>query len=200
MMFKLFGNLNYSIHPEDCHPQLQRGTEYHHTSFGQGSLSYEEAVCLYGLVIGSKAEMILETGCESGMSTCHIATALQHQGRGKVLSIEKEEKWIDVASRRISEFGLDDYVEFVHGDAKSVIEQYTDEKIDLALLDTSIGVRVAEYLAIRKHMAEGGLVILHDTLPDHPIEDMKLEEQIGTDRLVHIMSPRRMSIVQVIHE
>jgi len=48
-------------------------------------------VILYDFIISNKCENILELGFENGTSTCYMAAALEEIGKGRILTIDREE-------------------------------------------------------------------------------------------------------------
>jgi len=195
-MNRLFPDLCYTMAPGDCHPELPRAGEYHAMSFGLGSLSYEEAVFLYGLVIGSKPTNVLETGAETGASAVHIARALADQGFGHLYTVEIEPIYCEATRKVLADAGLLKWATVVNQDALHFIRT-TDLLFDMAFLDTSISLRIEEFRRVKGRMRRGSLVAIHDTRPEHPMGDMRIDAELSAERMIHLPSPRRMSIVQV---
>ncbi len=204
-MKTLFPFLGYSLQTGDCHRELPRGLEYNSMTFGKGSLSYEEAVFLFGLVVGMKPRVVVETGVETGASTLHLAAALEHQNYGKLYAIEKDPRSVHEVQRLVETLGYQTRVQLLLGESEDFLAdpafyQAVASPVDLAFLDTSIPRRVTELDLILPHMRPGGLVVLHDTNPLHPMGDMQVEhelEDLRTGlRFIHMNSPRRMTLVQ----
>jgi hypothetical protein len=55
---------------------------------GQGGISFDDGVILYGLARALKPEYVVETGIAAGVSTAFLGAALIENGRGKLFSIE----------------------------------------------------------------------------------------------------------------
>ncbi|GAC1436519.1 MAG: hypothetical protein NVS1B11_36610 [Terriglobales bacterium] len=57
-------------------------------SDGQGGISFEDGIILYGLVRALQPEYLIETGVAAGISTCFIGAALRENRKGHLFSIE----------------------------------------------------------------------------------------------------------------
>ena len=55
---------------------------------GQGGISFDDGMILYGLARALKPEYVIETGIAAGVSTSFFGAALIENGRGKLFSIE----------------------------------------------------------------------------------------------------------------
>jgi hypothetical protein len=55
---------------------------------GQGGISFDDGIILYGLARALKPEYVVETGIAAGVSTAFFGAALIENGRGKLFSIE----------------------------------------------------------------------------------------------------------------
>ena len=75
----------------------------------------------------------LEIGGSGGYSTMWQGLALKKNGKGKLVSLEIDEKKIEVAQNNLKSAGLTDYVSLVHTDAKEYIK--TNSSFDYVFLD-----------------------------------------------------------------
>jgi Methyltransferase domain len=66
-------------------------------SNGQGGISLDDGMILYGLVRALKPDYVIETGVAAGVSTSFFGAALVENGRGQLFSIELPP---ELASRR----------------------------------------------------------------------------------------------------
>jgi predicted O-methyltransferase YrrM len=96
------------------------------------NLEPASAEFLCSLAAGIGAKRILEIGGSSGLSTIALAAGAR-QVDGMVTSIEKEPNRQAESRARISHLGLAPYVDFILGDAESVLESLGE--FDLVLID-----------------------------------------------------------------
>ena len=96
------------------------------------SLEPASAEFLCSLAAGIGAKRILEIGGSSGLSTIALAAGAR-QAEGMVTSIEIEPQRQAEALARIAHLGLADYVDFVLGDAESMLEDLGE--FDLVFID-----------------------------------------------------------------
>ena len=87
---------------------------------------------LHALAIGIEAKRLLEIGGSSGISTIALASAARLTG-GRLVSIEREPVRQSEARETIGRLGLDQNVDFVLGDAATVIPN--EAGIELAFID-----------------------------------------------------------------
>lgn len=169
-----------------------------------GAMSVEEATFLYALTLIVKPQVTLETGFERGWSTAHLALGCKHNGFGKVISIESSEESIKLGTENLIREGLSEWVSIIHGDARTEIEKLPDCDIpQLALIDTSIPLRMAEVKAVAAKMRSGSIIAVHDVSRLHP---MRQGHQILDDliwfstknnwSLIDMPSPRGLAILQ----
>jgi len=67
---------------------------------------------LLGEIIDRKPGLVCELG--SGTSTIITGYALQKQNKGKLVSIDHEQEYLEKTARQIQLHGLDDYIELIH--------------------------------------------------------------------------------------
>ncbi|HTS71769.1 MAG TPA: DUF1442 domain-containing protein [Terriglobia bacterium] len=122
-----------------------------------------EFIC--ALAAGVGARRILEVGGSSGLSTIALAAAAR-QVAGKVTSIEKEPQRQAEARATVAQLGLLPFVDFILGDAASVLQ--TPGQFDFVFLDCEKEdyIRFFEML----HVAAGGIVVA-DNIISHALTD-----------------------------
>src|SRR5262245_27688563 len=120
-----------------------------------------ELVC--ALAAGIGARRLLEVGGSSGLSTIALAAAARHTG-GRLVSIEIEPTRQQLARRRLEDLGLADHVDFVLGDAGTLLAQY--EGLEFALIDCEKD-DYERFLALLR-LAPGAVVVA-DNIVSHDL-------------------------------
>lgn len=105
-------------------------------------------------------EIAVETGSNSGQTTEAIGRALARNGHGHLWSLETDPAMAAAAALRCE--GLP--VTVVCGDSLS---WSPPGEVGLAWLDSEPGIRHLELMRLRPHLAEGAIVGVHDTGPQH---------------------------------
>ena len=109
----------------------------------------------------SKARYVLEIGTFIGLSAMNFARALPNDG--KVLTFEKYEKFANIAKRNFKENDLDDKIEIIVGDALDEIANIPDDRFfDLIFIDGNKENYLEYFLALEKHLAPRGIVLVDD--------------------------------------
>lgn len=138
-------------------PLIQEG-DYH--SFDDGGVECQVGELLYSLVRMLRPSRTLETGLYSGISLMYVAMALQDNQKGHAESIEYEQFHLKRSKERIVRMGLQDFVTLIQEDARKFVPQGT---YDFIFLDTEPALRFEELVRFFPHLAEGGIVLIHDT-------------------------------------
>ncbi len=117
------------------------------------AVSRETATLLYMLARSAKATSIVEFGMSFGISTLHLAAALEDNGGGRVITTEFEQSKVAHARANFEAAGLAHRVEIREGDALETLARNLPDSIDLVLLDgaKSLYPRVLSLLAPRLH-------------------------------------------------
>lgn len=120
-----------------------------------------EFLCV--LAAGLGAKRMLEVGGSSGLSTIALAAAARHVS-GHVTSIEREPLRQGESRKTLKHLGLSRYVEFILGDAGTVLE--TAGEFDLVLIDCE----KADYIRFfdMLHLPAGGTVVA-DNIISHSL-------------------------------
>lgn len=100
-------------------------------------VSREAGQLLYMLARSTGAKTIVEFGTSFGISTLHLAAALNDNGGGRLITTEFEPSKVARARRHLTEGGLIDLVEIREGDALKTLATSLPDVIDLVLLDGS---------------------------------------------------------------
>jgi len=106
---------------------------------------------------------VLEIGAFIGVSAMYMARALPQDGR--VLTIEKFEKFADIALRNFERNQLSDKIELRNGDASDILPDVVgDRRFDLVFIDGHKEA-YAEYLdLVVDAVTDRGIVIIDDAL------------------------------------
>ncbi len=141
-------------------PELLPLLEYakeHHTP-----IIHPEVAQLMKLLIGiKKPKRLLELGTAIGYSALVFSRAM---GEGsKVLTIEKQDKLIDIAQNSIEKLGLEDSIKIEKGLIEEVLPKL-DEKFDIIFIDAAKG----HYLDFLPHclrlLDKGGIIVSDNVL------------------------------------
>jgi predicted O-methyltransferase YrrM len=98
-------------------------------------VSRETGTLLYMLARSTGARNIVEFGTSFGISTLHLAAALQDNGGGRLITSEFEPSKVARARDNLTAAGLIDLVEIRAGDALQTLSVDLPDAIDLLLLD-----------------------------------------------------------------
>jgi len=130
--------------------------------FNTGGVEVEVGEFLYGLVRMIKPEKVLETGTHKGISSSYIASALKHNGSGKLTTIEFDESLAEESFNRLRRLSLLEIVEIVKLPS---LEYKTEDMFDFVLLDTEPDIRFKEFVKFWNNVKPGGIIIIHDLHP-----------------------------------
>lgn len=206
----------------DVHPELERAAEFHLGNWGAGSATIEEAQFLHALVLVLKPMHCLETGTETGWTAAHIGAALERNGKGHLVTLEIDPGRAEEARQHLAAEDLSHRVNVLEVPALMYLNpeayispnplftgelanlgtsiQVAEQKIDFALLDTHIPLRLAELHALTPHLAPGAVVCIHDTNPAHPMrEGVNLLDDLRAVpgfTVLHLPSPRGLTVMQ----
>lgn len=184
----------------DVHLELAGAPEFHLGDWGMGGASIEEAKFLYALVLCLKPHNCLETGTETGWTAAHIAKALEENGKGHLLTLETDEKKVELANENLKQWDLWHRVTVMPVSSFDYLAEMSPTPIfDFALLDTHIELREEELRLLIPHLTPGAWVLVHDTSPEHPMRgETRLLEALravpGFD-VVQVPSPRGLTVM-----
>jgi len=123
------------------------------------NLEPASAEFISSLAAGIGAKRILEVGGSSGLSTIALAAAAR-QVSGQVISVEREPNRQAEARQTITRLDLAPYVEFILGDAGSVLESVGE--FDFVFIDCEKEdyIRFFDML----HLPAGGMVVADNVI------------------------------------
>jgi len=123
------------------------------------AVSRETASLLYMLARSCRAKSIVEFGTSIGISTLHLAAALQDNGGGRLITSEFEPGKLARAKANLTAAGLVNLVEFREGDAMKILSVNRPESIDLLLLDGAKSLYLDILALLEDHFKPGTLII-----------------------------------------
>jgi predicted O-methyltransferase YrrM len=123
------------------------------------AVSRETGVLLYMLARSTKARTIVEFGTSFGISTLHLAAALQDNGGGRLITTEFEPSKAARARDNLKAGGVMDLVEIREGDALETLSHDLPETIDLVLLDGAKALYPEIFNLVESRLKAGGLVV-----------------------------------------
>jgi hypothetical protein len=92
----------------------------------------------------SIAEPGLVVECGAGISTLFLARLLRQRGRGRLVSVEHDERWVDWVARALAAEGLEGHALVVHAPLTGEEGWYDRERVDAAVGDGPIGVLLVD--------------------------------------------------------
>jgi predicted O-methyltransferase YrrM len=151
-----------------------------------GSIHPHIARLIYWIVRCRRPSLAIETGSYIGYSSLVIAAALKAAGHGHLHafdwfrrpaeehpladSLDGEDLLAKVRAQAIRA-GLAEFVTYHRGDSSQSIETLARERplqAELAFIDGDHQIKgcMKDWLAVDRHLEPGGLIVLHDTLPE----------------------------------
>ncbi len=130
-------------------------------------VSRETGALLYLLARTRRARSIVEYGTSFGISTIHLAAALQDNGGGRLIGSEFEPSKVVKARENVAAAGLAEGVEIREGDALETLARDLPESIDMVLLDGA-KVLYSRILALVEPRLAPGALIIADNADDSP--------------------------------
>jgi predicted O-methyltransferase YrrM len=143
-------------------------------AFG-GAYHKEERRILYMMVRHVAPELIVEFSPKHGLSTAHMALALEHNGRGGILSFEWGYRHVWRAYQNLKRDGLSHRVEFILGDVRVELPRALQRRagaagngLEFVFIDSDHGDEFARWYlgALFPYVRGDGLVHIHDILTD----------------------------------
>jgi predicted O-methyltransferase YrrM len=122
---------------------------------------------LYMLARSVRARTIVEFGTSFGISTLHLAAALQDNGGGQLIGSEFEPSKIARARVNLGAAGLSDFVEIREGDALQTLASDLPDPIDFVFLDGAKSLYLP-ILSLLYGRLRGGALIVADNADDSP--------------------------------
>lgn len=137
-------------------------------------------------------EWVIETGAYLGHTSEKIGRALQANGHGRLIAVEL----LEDRARKVHERTADLPVSVVAGTSQQAFANFTGV-IGLAFLDSDIDVRPLEFQWLINHLADGAVVVVHDTAPHHLASHPAFAEWIASMKPLNLRTPRGVVMFQV---
>jgi predicted O-methyltransferase YrrM len=121
------------------------------------------------LARSTRARNIVEFGTSFGISTLHLAAALQDNGGGRLITTEFEPGKAEKARDHLTAAGLIELVEIREGDALQTLSRDLPETIDLLLLDGAKALYPEILGLVEKRLRPGAFIVADnaDYSPDY---------------------------------
>lgn len=132
-------------------------------------VSRATGVLLYMLARSCRARTIVEFGTSFGISTLHLAAAMQDNGGGYLLTTEFEPSKAARARANLKTAGLLELVEIREGDALRTLAADLPATIDLLLLDGAKALYPDILKLVAPRLRSGALIVADnaDSSPDY---------------------------------
>lgn len=140
---------------------------------------------LYTMTKLVRPALVLETGTFIGYSTISMAQALEENGGGHIHTFDvynDRPGWVSpiigpcedalaVARAHVEHAGLSHRVTMHKGDSSDNIRAFlatTDAPVDMAFIDGdhTVAGAIKDFMVIHPRLRNGGIILLHDTIPD----------------------------------
>ncbi|NLU74992.1 methyltransferase [Streptomyces sp. HNM0575] len=141
------------------------------------NVSAEFGRFLYVCARARQAKRIVEFGTSFGVSTIHLATALNDGGGGRLVTTELEASKARRAQENLEAAGLADLVDIRVGDALETLRDGVGGEVDLVLLDGAFSLYLPVLRLLEPHLRPGALVIAENAI------------EPSTDYLGHVRDP-----------
>lgn len=111
---------------------------------------------IYGLIRCQKPEIAIETGTYMGHGTEAISSALAHNDKGHLWTVETNPQFEYRSMRRTT---------FVQAESLTWVKEDAPENIEFAFIDCGMSDhRVTVAAAVRTKLADTSIVVVHDTV------------------------------------
>ncbi len=127
------------------------------------AVSRETGTMLYVLARATRARSIVEFGTSFGISTLHLAAALQDNGGGHLIGTEFEPSKIVRARENLAAAGLSHLAEIREGDALQTLAHGLPDTIDFVLLDGAKPLYLKVLSLLEPRLREGALIVADNT-------------------------------------
>lgn len=154
------------LQPENSlHPHTSKESSELFLAINAGTTEIEVLNFLYALAIVLKPLKILETGAADGFGTLALASACKVNKRGKVYSVEIEEKLNIKSANNLKRKKLNKYAENITSDSRKYLQK-TEHIFNLAFFDSLCEIRAEEVEICMDRKILNGPAVFHDTSPE----------------------------------
>ena len=141
-----------------------------------------------------QGKKILEIGSCVGYSSIWIGEALKAT-RGKLTTIEFNSLYFNEAKKNIARANLNDYIDIVLGDAKTLIKEFQDETFDLVFQDSEKTLYTDMFDDCIRVIRKNGLIVVDDALLKPFGEKEELVEPIHSFNKIAFQDNRLYSVM-----
>jgi predicted O-methyltransferase YrrM len=129
-----------------------------------GSTEVETINFINSIVYSFKPKLALETGTHLGCGTIAIATAMEFNGFGKIITVEPSKEFITIAKKHLRDAGALHRVEVIEGYSFDFIDSYRGDPFDFIFFDSEADRKKEfEMILERNLFAKNAACIFHDT-------------------------------------
>ncbi|GAA0624183.1 class I SAM-dependent methyltransferase [Kutzneria viridogrisea] len=159
-------------------------------------IPHEQGMLLTLLVKILAAELVVEVGTFTGYSALSLALGLA--AGGKVITLDRSEEWLDLASEAWQEAGVAELIEFRLGPARESLFALPDSpEIDLAFIDADKVGYIDYWEQLVPRLRAGGLILADNVLYRGEAAD---DSATGNARAIrefndHVLADRRVESV-----
>ena len=122
------------------------------------AIAEEVGRILYGLVIATRPNVVVEFGTSFGVSTIYLAAGLSDLGKGGLIATELISQKAEAAIANLAAAGLAQVAEIRQGDARQTLANL-DGMIDLLFLDGSNDLYIAILEMLEPRLSTGAVVV-----------------------------------------
>jgi predicted O-methyltransferase YrrM len=126
-------------------------------------VSPEGGRLLYALIRASRPSTVVEFGASFGISTIHLAAAVQDNGAGRVISTELSANKVTQARANLAEADLSDQVTILEGDARQTLADL-DGPVEFVLLDGWKDLYLPVLRLLEPRLTPGALILADDSV------------------------------------
>jgi predicted O-methyltransferase YrrM len=149
-----------NVQPEIATPAVRGKPARLWSMFDAFTAEVEVLDFLYALTRMTKPQRILETGTWVGRSAIAFAGALRDNGFGHLDTTELNRESAKTAAKSIEAAGLAPFVSIHIGNS---LEFSTRDRYEMALFDSDIPLRTAEFRRFYDRLDTGAIILFHDT-------------------------------------
>ena len=140
--------------------KVKKFLEDNRSNWRDMNVPYEDGQVLYDLILKNNYTSALEIGTSTGHSTVWIAWALSKTG-GKLITIDIEERRLEVARENLEKAGLSKYVDVRHADAHELVKALPGP-FDFVFSDADKGWYIQYFKDLDPKLKNGGCFTAHN--------------------------------------
>lgn len=145
---------------QELDQKVKEFLEQNRSSWRDMNVPFEDGQVLHDLIVENGYTSALEIGTSTGHSTVWIAWALSKTG-GKLITIDIEERRLQVARENLRQAGLQDFVDVRHADAHELVKTLPGP-FDFIFSDADKGWYVQYFKDLDPKLKTGGCFTAHN--------------------------------------